>query len=276
MNAGRQYGAAPCDEARIAGAAMNRTAVTRYDHNYEDSRRRRRVPPRCGRTWASARHGLILGTACFCALPLTGCAGGASLHMIPLSTKKISMTRPLVIQVKPEECYYWVSEKQTLAVAMRLRERSLLGARYEREFVLSLMLDGLPASRSRAYRVGRRAMRARDRAGYSHTRSASLLGLVTVWDYGRPRLRGRFRITTKQQSYSVLTGWTGDRRVLFVGEFAAVLDRAAGEKILEQTEKDGMARAPARGTPIPIKGPPRDKPPPPKPGSETESDKDAA
>lgn len=193
------------------------------------------------------------------ALPLflMGCAGHGSVHMIPLGPKPIKMTGPLIVPVAPKESYYWVNEQQELCVAMRTKRHSLLGARFEREFILSLVLDGLPAGSARYYRVGRRALRAKTRAGFTHTRSASLSGTAVVWDYGRASLHGRFRLTAKQQSYSVLTGWHGDRRVLFVGEFTAVADQAAGERILARTEEDGMARPPPRSKRIPIQGPPR-------------------
>ncbi|MGB2988113.1 MAG: hypothetical protein WBE26_19775 [Phycisphaerae bacterium] len=199
---------------------------------------------------------LIVVAVILWVLVLTGCSGRAVVHMIPLGAKKISMTSPLVVRVSPDECYFWLNEKQDLCVAMRATNVSLIGKRFEREFVLSLVLDGPPAGSARQYRVGRRVMRARGRAGYSHTRSASLAGIVGVWDYGKGKLRGRFRLAAKQQSYSVLTGWKGDRRVLFVGEFIAAANREMGERILVRTEEDGMARPPPRGKPIPVKGPP--------------------
>lgn len=191
---------------------------------------------------------------------LMGCAGQGSVHMIPLGPKAIKMTGPLIVAVAPKEAYYWVNDQQELCVAMRTRTHSLFGKRFEREFVLSLVLEGLPAGSARYYGVGRRGLRAKTRAGFIHTRSASLSGTAVVWDYGRASLHGRFRLTAKQQSYSVLRGWHGDRRVLFVGEFTAVADRGSGERILASSEEDGMARPPPRGKPIPVQGPPRTPP----------------
>lgn len=192
-----------------------------------------------------------------CGIALASCSGRASIYMVPLGPKPIRMTGPLVIHVSPDECYYWLNDEQDLCVAMRAGNPSPLGKHFEREFLASIVLDGRPAGPARYYRAGRRTLRARERAGFGHTRSASLEGIVVIWDYGTGGLAGRFRLTVKQQAYSVLSGWGGDRRVLFVGEFTAVADRRAGRKILARTEEDGMARAPAPPKPIPVQGPPR-------------------
>ena len=185
----------------------------------------------------------------FYLIALSGCAGRATVYTTSLDTKKIGAAGPLVVRMSPDQCYFWLNEKQELCVAMRSVNPSLAGRRFEREFVLSLVLDEPPAGSVRQYSAGRRTMRARVRAGYSHTRAASLSGVVLVWDYGMNKLRGRFRLIAKQQAYSVLTGWRGDQRMLFVGEFNAVSNRVAGEEILRRTEEDGMERVPAPAKP---------------------------
>ena len=48
----------------------------------------------------------------------------------------------------------------------------------------------------------------------------------------------------KQQAYSVLTGWTGDARLIIVGEFTTVNDAAKGRSILARTEEGTMQRPP--------------------------------
>lgn len=195
-----------------------------------------------------------------CGIALASCSGRASIYMVPLGPKPIRTAGPLVIHVSPDECYYWVNDEQDVCVAMRAGNASPLGKRFQREFLASLVLDGQPAGPARYYRAGRRTLRARETAGYTHTRAASLGGIIVIWDYGTGKLAGRFRLTAKQQAYSVLTGWRGDRRVLFIGEFTAIMGRRAGRKILARTEEDGMARAPAPPKPIPVQGPPRNPP----------------
>ncbi len=195
-----------------------------------------------------------------CGIALASCSGRASIYVVPLGPTPIRTTGPLVIQVSPDECYYWVNDEQDVCVAMRTGNASPLGKHFKREFLVSLVLDGQPAGPARYYRAGRRTLRAREKVGFGHTRSASLAGMVVIWNYGKGKLAGRFRLTAKQQAYSVLTGWAGDRRVLYIGEFTAVADRQAGRKILARTEEDGMARAPALPKPIPVHGPPRSPP----------------
>ena len=175
---------------------------------------------------------------------LAGCGGHAVIHQIPMGIRKISTTGALIQETAPDECYYWVNEDEELCVAMRKAKWSPLGRRFHSEFIASFVLEGLPARTARNYRVGRRTFRGRLEAGYTHTRSASLAGIATVWDYGKSRLRGRFRFSAKHQSYSVLTGWGSNKGLLVVGEFTAVRDRRAGEKILARTEERGLQRGP--------------------------------
>ncbi len=188
-----------------------------------------------------------------CGLLVAGCAGHASVHTAALSTRKIGTTGSLVRTVTPDECYFWVNQKQELRIAMRGTRLSLLGSRFKREYVLSLILEGLPAGSTRNYRMNLRTLRARHRRGYGHVRSASVTGIAAIWDYGRRRLHGRFRVVAKEQSYSVLSGWGSNRRVLILGEFTAVENQRAAEAILAQTEKDGMQRRAARPRPKPVK-----------------------
>ena len=180
-------------------------------------------------------------------LGLSGCGGHAMIHQIPMGIRKISTTGALIQKTAPDECYYWVNEAGELCVAMRKAKWSPLGKRFRSEFIASFVFEGLPARTARDYRMTQRTFRARLEAGYTHTRSASLAGIAAVWDYGQRRLRGRFRFSAKHQSYSVLTGWGANKGLLVVGEFTAVPNRRAGEKILARTEKRGLERGPPRG-----------------------------
>ncbi|MEK7730778.1 MAG: hypothetical protein AAB363_02865, partial [Planctomycetota bacterium] len=172
-----------------------------------------------------------------------GCTGQAEVNIVPLGTKRIDATAPLIVRVSPDECYFWVNDREELCVAMRSFSRSIFGKRFEKEFLLSLVAKGLPAGGGREYRMDRRTARVRHDAGYGHSRSASLSGIFAVWNYRRSQLRGRFRFTAKEQSYSVLRGWSGNNAVLVVGEFAAVHDEVAGKKLLLRTEEGAMARS---------------------------------
>ena len=204
------------------------------------------------------RIALVLPLGMLC---LSGCAGGAKIHMIPLGSKRISTTSPLIVRIEPDQCYWWINDDDRLCVAMRKASRLPLGNLRGGEFLLSFDLGKPPAGTARNYRVDRRTLRARRDAGYNHRRAASLGGIATVWDFNRKVLHGRFRITTLRQSYLVLTGWRADARVLMIGEFTAVENREKGEAIFARTEEEGMARSPELTGPPPQTASPPKAPP---------------
>jgi len=189
----------------------------------------------------------IVAATALTLLTTAGCAGRATVHMIPLGTKRIDTTTPLLVRVSPDECYFWVNEQEELCIAMRSNTRSIFGKRFEKEFLLSLVAKGLPAGDGREYRMDRRTARMRHDAGYGHTRSASLSGIFAVWDCRRNQLRGRFHFTAKEQSYSVFKGWNGNDAVLYVGEFMAIENRVRGERLLSRTEEGAMGRETPQG-----------------------------
>ena len=178
------------------------------------------------------------------------------MHIIPTGPTPIPTAGPLLLELSPKECYFWTDGDDRLLLAMRAFHPSLWGPFFEREFILSLVLEEVPAVPARYYQATRRTLRARYRDGLGHTRTASLIGSVLITDFGTSRPRGRFRIKARQQDYFVLTGWGRDTLVLLVGEFEAVEERLRGERILARTEESGMERLP-RGTPIPVLGPVR-------------------
>ena len=193
-----------------------------------------------------------MGCAFALALSLAGCSGRALVHTIPLGTQKINTEGPLLLRESLHECYYWVNDKRELCIAMRTFHRSLFGKLLEREFVMSLVAPGTPAAESRDYKVDRSTARVFSRFGIYPQRGGSQSGILTVWDFGRGRLKGRFRFNARQQTYSVLTGWSAATVSMYVGEFTAVENRQRGEAILKQTEEAGLGRdQPARPSPNP-------------------------
>ncbi|MGD2109391.1 MAG: hypothetical protein PVI86_08355 [Phycisphaerae bacterium] len=161
------------------------------------------------------------------------------------------------MQVAPDECFFWVNDENELCIAMREASPCFVGETRRREFVLSLVLGEPPAGAARHYRLTRQSARMKDRKGFCYTRAASLSGEAIVWDYGPRRLRGRFRMVAKHQTYSVLTGWRGNSRAIIVGEFVARRNDEACRDILARTETGGMERKAERGKPVPVYGPPR-------------------
>jgi hypothetical protein len=177
----------------------------------------------------------------------SGCAGRATVHLVPLGAKRMTVGEPLVTRIKPQECYYWTNEAGKLCIAMREFRPSILGRALGREFVASLVFDAPPSGPAAGFDADRETSRSVMDAGFLHTRAVSLSGVAAIWDYGERTLQGRFRIVTNQQSFLVLTRWGSDQRVLFVGEFRAVRDREEGERLLDRTERGEMGRFTAPG-----------------------------
>ncbi len=177
------------------------------------------------------------------AFATAGCSGSGVVHFIPLDVKQIPMTGALIAEINPDESYYWIDDAGKLCVALRQKHSSLWTPLLSHDISLSLVLGDPPAGVTRAYPATRDTLRMRSAAGVTQLRTGSLSGGSVVWDYGKNMLRGRFRITVKQQSYTVLTDWTGNGRMLLIGEFTATQDRERGEEILKRSEEDGLERS---------------------------------
>ncbi len=203
-----------------------------------------------GRRYAIARNALRAMEFASLLFALTGCTGGGVVHSIPLGTKRISTASPLIETHRPQECYYWLDDRSRLCVTMRHKHASIFGKILSEDRSTSLVFDGAPAGDARSYPVDRRTLRMRIDQGFTHLRGASLSGAAAIWDYcpGKP-LHGRFRITATQQSFSILTGWSGDARVLLASDFMAVPNEAAGMPILTETEEGALRRDPLSTAP---------------------------
>jgi len=191
------------------------------------------------------------------ALLVTGCHGSARVNLVMLGSEWISATAPLIVEVAPDECYYWLGNDGKLRLAMRRHHRSLLGRMFDYEFNGSFILEDPPAGAARNYQLDERTFRSRTKDGYANTRLLSRTGIIGVWDYGRGDLHGRFRFYARRHNYAILNGWGGERHVLVVGEFSAKCDRARGEAILQRSEEGDLKRPPPSPKPVPINGPPR-------------------
>ncbi len=193
-----------------------------------------------------------------------GCSGSAHIHLIPAEHKKISTERPLITPYDVGRCHYWVNQGQELCVAFSEENLAAEGTPGRRSFDMSLVLGPVPAGWGRNYAVDRRTMRAIIHEGAEHHRYASLYGIVAVWfDQDEKLLQGRFRIWAKRQDFQVWRGWSGDLRVLLVGEFEARPDALRGVQVWKRTEVGGLKRPVHIGRPGRVYGPPVEEKPQP-------------
>ncbi len=199
-------------------------------------------------------RGLLLGLL----LPgLVGCSA-ARLHLLTLEYRQIEPEGPLVHEKSAREGYFWIDETDQVRIGLRDNVASWLDPDAGRTLEVSLVLDGIPADRARNYPATRRTLRGRASDKNEHVRFASIRGITAVWRDGPDRIRGRFRISTRYQKFSILLGWYGTQQLLVLGEFVAVRDREKTEAIIARTEADGMQRSltePQPTRPVPISGP---------------------
>ena len=210
---------------------------------------------------------LIAGAALF-----PGCSGRGALSIVPMDQRRISRDKPLVVELRAAECCYWIDGKRII-IALADENISLTGEYGKKRLVASIVLDGLPAHRSRDYRLDRNSIRGRFRDGPRHVRFASLSGILALWREEDGRIEGRLRALAKRQHFHVMLGWTGNQRALLVGDFVAVPNRERAEELLLRSEADGLERSAGTGTygrPRAVTGPPvgpskagRDNQPPP-------------
>ena len=202
-----------------------------------------------------------LGVATICAV-LGGCATGGAVDIAELNFKRIPAKEPLIVHVPVEQCFWW-RDGDRICVSMRHDQPVWFSQLGRKEFEMSLVLPGIPADQARNYRIGRSAMRCYRHNGAYHARFNSIRGIVGVWKEPHDVLRVRFRLMARKQVFHILTGWSKVGQVMMTGEFRARRDRERGERILLESEKDGMGRPKHRNTPsdgrprpVQVTGPP--------------------
>ncbi len=180
-----------------------------------------------------------------CVLPV-GCTGRAQVYSVPLVRTDLPPPEPLLQTVQPSEAFYWLGESGELNVALRHYAAPAAGLGIETEWLLSLVLEGLPAGSQRLYTLDAQSVRTLQILGPTRQRSASLMG-VAVMHAPRGRvLEGRFHANVRQQAFGFLDGWSPDIRsapvAVMVGEFRAVHDPVRGQAIRLRTEADRFGR----------------------------------
>ena len=132
-------------------------------------------------------------------------------------------------------------------IALRYHKRNLFHKAFGQEMLVVLDLPDTPAGSGKDYAVTPRTLRATYDAGFTHTRAHSMDGIVAIWDFGQKQLRGRFRLSVRQQSFMVLTGWAGNAPLIYTGEFVALPNQQAGTEILKRVNKiTGVAYGPGK------------------------------
>jgi len=184
---------------------------------------------------------LLLGVAA-----ISGCTGHGTVYGVPFMRRDFPPTEPPAQVVQAGEAYYWIDGQKRLNVALRRHVPSLLGKAFEYDWLMSLVLEDLPAGSEKLYYLGMDSVRQLASYGGAHQRSTSLTGIAVIHAPSRWELRGRFHATVRQQQFTVLTGWAPDLgrapMIVQAGTFEAVHDPESGKAIRDRTEADGFAR----------------------------------
>jgi hypothetical protein len=172
---------------------------------------------------------------------VAGCHGYATISGVPYARRDLPDNEPLISRLPTAAKGVWyVDEQERLDLAFAYDGLALGDAK--NMWRVSIGLEGLPAGRSREYRIARDQMRGLYSVGMDHRRFQSRWGVLVLDRVGRDRFRGRFQITAAQQRFTVFTGWSpeGDRAPLLIllGEFEVVQDPAMGRAIRRDVDAE--------------------------------------
>jgi len=178
---------------------------------------------------------------------MAGCAGAGTVYAVPFTRRDLPPHEPPVEVVQAAEAFWW-KEGDAVHVVLRRRQPSLIGPVFAREFLLSLILQGMPAGHERLYQLNRDSLRVRTFDRGLQRRAASVMGVAVIASPRHGVLKGRLHAIVRQQQFTVLTGWAPALSraplVVMAGEFEAVHDPVCGRMIREQVEADGFSRSP--------------------------------
>lgn len=179
---------------------------------------------------------------------MAGCSAGR-VQIVPWMRNDIQPREPLVGSIEPQEAWYWQGTDGRLNVVLARRSRSLLGRDLDSTWVMSLVLEDMPAGREKLYRASARTIRVAQSFGGDHRRAKSVTGVVVIERSSTNRLKGRFHVWLRQQQFTVLDGWAPPLPraplAIAVGRFEAIPGSAESEceRLLELTEANGFDRA---------------------------------
>lgn len=186
------------------------------------------------------------------AAALAGGCGRGVVHTIPVARADLPAREPLIQTLPIHEACYWLDAQGRVHIALRYHQGSLLGPMFRAEWLMSLVLERLPAGRERLYQLTTQNLRMVQTKGLDRRRGRSFSGVAVL---SAPRggvLRGRFHTSVPQQVFSALGGWGGAHRgplVILAGEFEAVNRPERGQAIEAQTEADDFGREPTKESP---------------------------
>lgn len=187
----------------------------------------------------------------------TGCGGWARVSGIPFKRDDLRDNEPLETRFPAaDRCCWYAGDDGHATVAMEYHNLPLFGSLSEVAWTIGWRLDGMPAGRSRLYRLDRGDVRGIAAFGLDRRRFESRWGVLVLDRITPDRYRGRFHIAVGQQQFSPLTGWApqGFLAPLLIlwGEFEAVRDPARAKRIQDRVDAEDWESLSITPTVIPI------------------------
>ncbi len=178
-------------------------------------------------------------------LAAAGCSVG-QVQIVPWTREDIRPRERLIASIEPREAWYWQGPDGKLNIVLARRDRSIFNSNLDFTWVMSFVLEDMPAGSEKLYRVNPRTVRQCQSFAGNHRRAQSSSGVAVIERSADNRLKGRFHIWIRQQQFSVLSGWgpvlPRAPVAIAVGHFEATLNPGKGGPLLDLTEANGFDR----------------------------------
>ncbi len=174
---------------------------------------------------------------------VAGCSAGR-VHLVPFNRSDLAENEPPLATLDIHDACWWTQADGSLVVVLHRPGGFPPPSAAQNVWAMSMRLDGPPAGRERLYQLGQQEVRMVHAGGLNRRRASSFAGCVVLTAGEGSRLRGRFHVNLRQQTFSVLTGWTPappmSSLLIAAGDFVAVPDEHRGRAWLDYIQDRGF------------------------------------
>jgi len=178
-------------------------------------------------------------------LLFTGCSGQMNTTFVSNNMSDIAVepTDARTVRMDCTECYWWTDKDNRVCLSGRGMVKSLIHSRYDREFILSFVLDTPSQGMGKNYQLTHTSTRGMIRSGGNIYRFQGTYGIMGTENRNSDRLIGAYRSGITINAAKLFGGWSKPVPFLIFGTFTAVPDREGrGAGWRNQTEADGYVR----------------------------------
>ncbi len=176
---------------------------------------------------------------------LLGCNGNLRCSFVNTGMNDIAVepTDARVISMDCTECYWWVDDAGRLNIAGRGIVKSLINARYDREFYLSFVLDEPSKGMGKNFGLGANSGRGLIKSGGNIYRLQTTYGILGSENRKSDVIVAAYRTNISLHAAKFFGGWSKPHPFVIFGTLTAVPDRNnMGQEIRRRTEEEGFDR----------------------------------